>query len=227
MAGVHTTRPDPSGDSPAVARLLSVNVTADLHRGEKWTGSMRRSGIDKRPVAGPRLLADHAVQGDSVINRVYHGGPWQAVYAYAREDARWWEQELGISIGNGRFGENLTTEGLDITNAVIGERWRIGSATLQVSVPRIPCRTFAAFWERPGLIKAFTAARRPGAYLRIVEEGHISAGEAIEVIERPAGAATIAQAFACKTGDRQYLDLLRGTPDLAPQWRDWLGSIGS
>ena len=103
MGRVHTPRPDP------VARLLSVNVTADLHRGEKWTGSMRRSWIDKRPVAGPRLLADHAVQGDSVINRVHHGGPWQAVYAYAREDARWLEQELGIPIGNGRFGENLTT----------------------------------------------------------------------------------------------------------------------
>lgn len=210
-----------------VARVLSVNVAADLHRGAKWTGSSGRSGIDKRPAPGPRLLADDAVQGDAVINRKHHGGPWQAVYAYASEDARWWEQELGIQIGPGRFGENLTTAGLDITNALIGERWRIGSAVLQVSVPRIPCRTFAGFWQRPDLIKTFTAAGRPGAYLRIIEEGQVSADDAIEVIARPGTAATIAQAFACKIGDRRDLDLLRDTADLAPQWRDWLGSIES
>ena len=225
MGSMQTPPPPASGDGEAIPRLLSVNVTADLHHGEKWTGGDGRSGIDKRPVTGPRLLADHAVQGDSVINRVHHGGQWQAVYAYAREDALWWERELGIAIGNGRFGENLTTAGLDITNALIGERWRIGSATLQVTVPRIPCRTFAGFWERPGLIKTFTAARRPGAYLRIVDEGRVGAGDSIEVIERPARAASIAQAFACKTGDRQDLDLLRGTAELAPQWRDWLAAI--
>jgi len=168
-----------------------------------------------------------AVQGDSVIDRVHHGGPWQAVYAYAREDALWWEHQLGIPMDHGRFGENLTTEGLEITNAVIGERWRIGSATLEVTVPRIPCRTFAGFWARPGLIKDFTAARRPGAYLRIVEEGQVAAEDAIEVVNRPARAATIAQAFACRTGDREHLELHRGTAGLAPAWRDWLATIGS
>lgn len=224
---MQTTPPPEPGEGATLARLLSVNIAAHLHDGAPWTGSTGRSGIDKRPLAGPRLLADDAVQGDSVINRVHHGGPWQAVYAYAREDALWWERELGIRIGHGRFGENLTTAGLDITNAVIGERWRIGTATLQVSVPRIPCRTFAGFWDRPGIIKSFTAARRPGAYLRIVEEGEVSPDDEIEVIERPATAATIAQAFACKTGDRQHLDLLRATADLAPQWQRWLDSIKS
>jgi len=213
--------------APSDSRLLSVNVTGHLHDGAKWTGSLGRSGIDKRPFAGPLLLADHSVEADSVINRVDHGGEWQAVYAYAREDALWWEQELGIRIDNGRFGENLTTVGLDITNALIGERWRIGSATLQVTVPRIPCRVFAGFWERPDLIKEFTLARRPGTYLRIVDEGHVAANDRITVIERPAKAATVAQAFACKTGDREHLDLLKCTNGLAPEWREWLVSIAS
>ncbi len=206
------------------ARLLSVNVAADLHAGEKWSGA-RGSGIDKRPVDGARMLAGHAVQGDAVLNRTHHGGEWQAVYAYAREDADWWEHELGVTIANGRFGENLTTEGMDITNALIGERWRIGGAVVQVTLPRIPCRVFAGFWGRPGLIKAFIAARRPGAYLRIVEEGPVSAGDPIDVVRRPLGAATIAQAFACKTGDRAALDLLRETGDLAPEWREWLDTM--
>lgn len=202
-------------------RLLSVNVAVDLHQGARWTGSQRRSGIDKRPFPGPRMLVDDAVEGDSVINRKHHGGPWQAVYAYAREDADWWQDQLGVGIESGRFGENLTTAGLDITNALIGERWRIGTATLQVTVPRIPCRVFAGFWQRPDLVKVFTAARRPGTYLRIVEPGRVRAGDSIEVVERPAEAATVAQAFACKTGDRQHLELLSRTTDLAPDWRTW------
>lgn len=208
-------------------RLLSVNIAADLHHGEAWTGRQRRSGIDKRPVDGPRLLAGDAVDGDAVINTVHHGGPWQAVYAYAREDADFWEQQLGEEIPNGRFGENLTTAGLDLTAALIGERWRVGEAVLQVTLPRIPCRTFAAFWDRADLITTFTAARRPGAYLRIVEQGRVRAGDPVEVIDRPEMAASIGQAFACKTGDRTHLDLLRATADLAPSWTQWLERIGA
>ena len=208
-------------------RLLSVNVAADLHHGEAWTGRQRRSGIDKRPVDGPRLLAGDAVEGDAVINTVHHGGPWQAVYAYAREDADFWEQQLGEEIPNGRFGENLTTAGLDLTAALIGERWRVGESVLQVTLPRIPCRTFAAFWDRADLITTFTDARRPGAYLRIVEEGWVRAGDPVEVIDRPETAASIGQAFACKTGDRTHLDLLRATPGLAPSWTQWLERIGA
>lgn len=209
------------------ARLLSVNVTADLHEGAAWTGAQGRSGIDKRPYDGPRLLAGDAVQGDSVINRKHHGGPWQAVYAYAREDADWWQTRLCIDIPPGSFGENLTTAGLDLTNAVIGETWRIGSATLRVTVPRIPCRTFAGFWGRSDLVKLFTSARRPGAYLRIVDEGEVRAGDAIEVVERPTDSATLAQAFACRTGDRSLLESLRHTKDLPPDWQTWLDSATS
>lgn len=206
----------------AAPHLHSVNVAADLHEGESWTGGKKRSGIDKRPFPGPRMLAGDCVEGDSVINLKYHGGPWQAVYAYAREDADWWETQLEISIPPGRFGENLTTVGLDVTNAVIGEHWRVGGATLQVTVPRIPCRVFAGFWDRPGLVKSFTAARRPGTYLRIIDEGRVRAGDRIEVVDRPEGAATVAEAFACKTGDRRYLESLRRTSGLAPDWQKWL-----
>ena len=203
-----------------------MNVVADLHHGADWTGSYKRSGIDKRPVDGPRLLAGDAVEGDAVVNTVHHGGPWQAVYAYAREDADFWAEQLGIEIPNGRFGENLTTADVDVSGALIGERWRVGEAVLQVTLPRIPCRTFAGFWGRPDLIRTFTAARRPGAYLSIVEEGRVRAGDPVEVIERPAVAASIAQAFACKTGDRTDLDLLRATADLEPNWRTWLDRLG-
>ena len=206
-------------------RVLSVNVAADLHHGEAWTGADQRSGIDKRPVEGPRLLAGDAVEGDAVINTAHHGGPWQAVYAYAREDAEFWADRLGVEIPHGRFGENLTTAGLDVGGELIGERWRIGEAVVQVTLPRIPCRTFSGFWGRPDLIKTFTAARRPGAYLRIVEEGRVRAGDAVEVIHRPDTAASIAQAFACKTGDRADLDLLRATVDLAPAWRTCLDRL--
>jgi MOSC domain-containing protein YiiM len=213
--------PEPA---PAGPRLLSVNVAADLHEGSAWTRSQGRTGIDKRPFAGPRLLAGDCVQGDSVINRKHHGGPFQAVYAYAREDADWWEQQLGIQIPAGRFGENLTTAGLDVSNAVLGEKWRIGGATLQVTVPRIPCRVFAAFWGRGDLVKVFTAARRPGAYLRILQEGEVRAGDPIHVMQRPADSATIREAFACKTGDQSYLELLRRTEDLPPDWQRWLAT---
>lgn len=170
------------------------------------------------------MLGEDAVEGDAVVNRRHHGGPWQAVYAYAREDADWWQTELGITIGAGRFGENLTTLGVDVTNAVIGERWRVGEAMLQVTVPRIPCRVFAGFWGRPDLVKVFTAARRPGTYLSIVEAGRVRAGDRIDIVERPERAATVAEAFACRTGDRRYLELLSRTSGLAPDWQNWLAA---
>jgi len=170
------------------------------------------------------MLDGHAVEGDAVINRKHHGGPWQAVYAYAREDADWWQTELGMEIAAGRFGENLTTVGVNVTNAVIGERWRIGEATLQVTVPRIPCRVFAGFWGRADLVKVFTAAGRPGTYLSIVEPGRVRAGDRIEIVYRPQRAATVGEAFACKTGDRRHLASLRDTGDLPPEWQKWLAT---
>ena len=122
-----------------MAKILTVNIASVIHDGE-WTGSEGRTGIDKRPVSGEIRFENEGVFGDSVIDRNHHGGYDQAVYAYAREDSDWWQQEIGRELNNGAFGENLTTEGIDVNESLIGERWQIGTVLLEVSQPRIPCR---------------------------------------------------------------------------------------
>lgn len=203
-------------------RVLSVNIAADLHTGEPWTGSKPETGIDKRPVAHRVRLFDDHVEGDRVIDTKHHGGQYKAVYAYAREDAQWWEQELGKPIEYGAFGENLTTEGIDLTNARIGEHWRIGTAVVRVAQPRIACRVFAGFWDRPNLIKEFSDARRPGVYLEIVTAGDVGAGDAIEVLHRPTHDVTVGIANAAKLGDDDALPQLHGIDELPPSWQEWV-----
>lgn len=199
---------------------MSINITAVVHE-EEWTGSEGRTGIDKRSAAGPIRFENESVAGDVIVDRNFHGGYDQAVYAYAREDAEWWENELNISIDNGRFGENLTTLGIDVNGAVVGEQWKIGSVILEASSPRIPCRVFAGFWQRPTLIKDFTAAGRPGTYFRIIQEGEISAGDGIEVIKRPNHAITIADLFAAKSGDRSKINQIAEVKELSEKYKEW------
>lgn len=203
---------------------MSVNVTYAVHEDE-WTGSVGRTGIDKRSVDGRIRLSDDAVAGDVVADRKAHGGYDKAVYAYAREDAQWWEEELGISIACGRFGENLTTQGVDVTNALIGERWRIGSALLEVSQPRIPCAVFAGFWDRPTLIRDFSSAGRPGSYLRIIEEGEIGAGDEIVIVKKPSHGITISDLFAARSGERTRIAEIAKVPELPDSYREWARKI--
>ena len=207
-------------------KVLSINVTSIIHEGE-WTGSEGKTGIDKRAVQGAVTFANEGVQDDVIVDRNHHGGYDQAVYAYAREDADWWEQELGTAIENGRFGENLTTSGIEVNAAVVGEHWSIGSVILEVSQPRIPCRVFAGFWKRPTLIKEFMAAGRPGAYLRIIQEGEITAGDEIEVILKPDHGITIADLYAAKNGERLKIQAIMQVPQLSDSFRDWAQKIGS
>lgn len=209
---------------PGSGEVISVNVTYLVHEGE-WTGSVGRTGIDKRPVVGRVRLAGNAVAGDVISDTKLHGGYDGAVYAYAREDAQWWEEELGISIDAGRFGENLTTQGVDVTNAVIGERWMIGSATLEVSKPRIPCRVFAGFWDCPTLVKDFMKAGRPGSYLRIIQEGEIENGDEIFILEKPSHGITIADLFAARSGERSRMSEIIAVPQLPDSYREWAGKI--
>lgn len=209
---------------PEVGKVLSVNVTAIVHEGE-WTGGVGRTGIDKRPVKGPVSASNNCLFGDVVADRKSHGGYDKAVYAYAREDAVWWEKETGTEIAHGRFGENLTTQGIDVTNAVIGQRWSIGTTILEVSQPRIPCRVFEGFWSRPGLIKDFTKAARPGAYLRIVHEGQLRAGDEIAIIRQPTHGVTIADLFAAKAGERSKIAEIAMVPDLSEDIRQWATRI--
>lgn len=199
--------------------LLSVNVVHALIP-DVW-GSLDRTSIDKRPVRGCVPVGALGVAGDSQYDTKHHGGRHQAVYAYADEDRAWWAGELGRDIGPGAFGENLTTKGLDVTHAVIGERWQIGTVTLQVTTPRIPCKTFAGFWQLPDLIKRFTAHGAPGAYLSVVAAGELAGGDDIDVVHRPAHGLTISDIFAARAGARDRVALLAQVDDATDSDRTW------
>lgn len=205
-------------------KVLSLNITSSILEGD-WISSLGRTGIDKRSVSGAVRFENEEVSGDTIVDRKNHGGYEQAVYAYAREDSDWWESKIKATIENGRFGENLTTQGIDVNAAVIGERWRIGSVILEVSQPRIPCRTFAGFWQRTTLIKEFMAAGRPGAYLRIINEGVISAGDSIELISKPEHSITIADLFAAKNGERSKIKAIAAVEQLSSEYRQWARSL--
>ena len=208
------------------ARVISINITSVVHQGE-WTGSEGRTGIDKRSVSGAIEFKDNGVVGDRVIDTNVHGGYEQAVYAYAREDAQWWEKEINEEIPAGRFGENLTTEGIDVNAALIGEQWKIGSVILEVSQPRIPCRVFAGFWKRATLIKDFTQAGRPGTYFRIIQEGRAQAGDSIEVIFKPNHTVTISDLFAAKSGERSKINQIKDVTYLSTEFKEWSQKIAA
>ena len=207
-----------------IPKVLTVNIAAIVHEGA-WTGSEGRTGIDKQPTASKVKFENDGVAGDVVVDRKHHGGYDKAVYAYAKEDAVWWEAQIGREIGNGGFGENLTTEGIDVNAAKIGERWQIGSVILEVSEPRIPCRVFAGFWDRPTLIKDFTDARRSGAYLRIIQEGEIIAGDEIKVIHSPEHDVTIRDLFDAKAGERGKIAELKLVSELSDKYKEWLEKL--
>ncbi|GAB3185822.1 MOSC domain-containing protein YiiM [Micromonospora palomenae] len=194
-------------------RLAAVNLGVVTEA--EWAGDASgRTGIDKRPVDGPVLLRADGVAGDFIGERAHHGGPDQAVYAYAGEDAEWWSAELGRTVPPGGFGENLTTSAVDVTGAVIGELWAIGSAVLQVTKPRTPCTTFAGFWGVPDLIKRFTVRAAPGAYLRVLREGEVGAGDPVEVVDRPAHGVTIGEVFRAMNLEPELLPRLLDAVEL-------------
>ena len=165
------------------ARVDSVNVGRPKLL--LINGQPNKTGIDKQPIDGPVELRDDAVAGDAVVDREYHGGYDKAVYAYASEDYAWWSGELGRELGPGAFGENLTTSGIAIADARIGERWRVGSALLEVSEPRQPCSTLGAKMGDQRFVRRFAKALRLGTYMRIIEPGVVAAGDAIDVVDRP------------------------------------------
>lgn len=171
------------------ARVESVNVGRS--RPILINGRPRRSGIDKRPVSGAVALRDEGVDGDAVVDRAVHGGYDKAVYAYAAEDYGWWSGELGRELEPGAFGENLTTSGIDLREALVGERWRVGSALLEASEPRQPCSTLGAKMGDQRFVKRFARSLRLGTYLRIIEPGEVESGSPIEVVERPDHGITI------------------------------------
>jgi MOSC domain-containing protein YiiM len=171
------------------ATLVAVNVVYAIRR-----GPTRDTAIDKRAVAGPVAVGELGLDGDRQCDTRHHGGPDRALYAYASEDAAWWAEELGRDVPPGLFGDNLTTSGLDVTGARIGERWRIGGpdgVLVEVRMPRTPCDNLSARMGDPTFHKRFAASRRVGAYLKVLRPGAIAAGDPIAIDFRPEHELTI------------------------------------
>lgn len=163
-------------------------------------GRAGRTGIDKRPRTGPVAIADDVLDGDLVGDELRHGGRDQALYAHARDEARRWAIELGREVPPGWFGESLAVDGLAVTDAVIGQRWRIGgdrlgAAVLEVTLPRTPCTTFSRWVEEPHWVTRFTERADVGAYLRVVQPGTVKAGDVVEVVSTPEHGVTVRQLF--------------------------------
>jgi MOSC domain-containing protein YiiM len=201
------------------AHVLSVNV--GLPRPFEYRGRPARSAIWKSPVAGRVAANGVNLAGDDQADRGAHGGYDKAVYAYAVEDARWFEEREGRPFAAGEFGENLTTEGIAVNDARIGERWRIGTALLEVSEPRIPCWRLGVRMNDPAFIRRFTEALRPGAYLRIIGEGDVGAGDEIRAVERPDGGLTVRDVFRIYTRDRGEVEKIAAHPRMSEAWRRW------
>lgn len=201
------------------ATIESVNV--GVARTVHYNGKSISTGIFKEPVAGQIAVRGVNLDGDDQADRKVHGGPSQAVYGYASEDYGWWENELGRAMPPGQFGENLTTTGIDINDALIGERWRIGTTVLQVTTPRVPCYKLAMKMDDPHFIKRFGAALRPGAYFAIVEEGELQKGDTIEIVSRPSHDVTVKKMAQIYLFERERLSELLAA-DLPKSWRNWL-----
>ncbi len=180
-----------------MAELLAVCRVYVLHPDP---GTVGVTAIDKRPVEGRVKVRPYGLYADVQADRANHGGLDQAVYAYAQEDADHWSAELGREVTPGLFGENLRISGLDVNGAVIGERWQIGSALLEVTQPRTPCQTFGRRLGEQRWVRRFTQANRTGAYLRVVENGDLGAGDTVDVVHHPLHGVTVADWFGAQYG---------------------------
>ncbi len=204
-----------------MAQVISVNVGRVLHA--PWAG-IGRTAMDKQPVTHAVRADRLGLEGDEVGDTKYHGGVDQAVYAFAREDLDWWAGELGREIRNGQFAENLTTRGIDVNESEVGERWLIGSVLLEVSMVRIPCNDFKN-WQRlngydhRAWVKRFTQQARPGAYLRVLQEGEVRPGDDLLVAHQPGHGVTISTMFRALTTERSLLPELARVENLALEAR--------
>jgi MOSC domain-containing protein YiiM len=208
----------------STAQVLSVNVggVRSIDVGDRTV----TTAIWKSPVEGRIGVAGVNVSGDDQADREVHGGEHKAVYAYAWEDTLWWQKELGRDLEPGNFGENLTLSGVDVPEAVVGERWRVGSALLEVSEPRFPCFKLGLRMGDPRFVKRFAAARRTGAYLRIVKEGDVGGGDAIEIRERPDHGVTIGLFAEAYLGDHALASRLLEVPHVSEEWKYWARGRG-
>ena len=200
----------------AVARVLSVNIGAI--REVEWQGEIVTTGIWKHSIAGRVALRGVNLVGDDQADRSVHGGPDKAVYAYAREDYDFWRDRESMPTAFGLFGENLTVEGLDLSSVLVGERWRVGSTVLEVAQPRLPCYKLGIRVGDPHFLKRFMAAGRLGAYLRVIHEGDVGAGDAVRIELRPTHGITLRDMAAALHDPARAAALARIQP-LPAFWR--------
>jgi MOSC domain-containing protein YiiM len=199
-----------------LACVLSVNVGSV--RTIEWRGRAITTAIWKHPVSGRIALRGVNLIGDDQADRMVHGGPDKAVYAYAREDYDYWRNEENVDASPGLFGDNLTTEGLDLSNALVGERWSVGSAVLEITQPRLPCFKLGIRLDDSHFPKRFMLASRMGAYLRIVEEGDVGARDPVRVTSSPAHGVTLSDMVAALRVPAKAA-ALRAVPSLPEFWR--------
>ena len=183
------------------ARVISINV--GTVREVEWRGEMVPTAIWKTPVAGRVALRGVNFAGDDQADRTVHGGPDKAVYAYAREDYDYWHTHEGLAVEPALFGENLTVEGIDLSSALIGERWSVGSTLLEVAQIRLPCFKLGIRLGDPRFPRRFQHVGRMGAYLRVVQEGEVGAGDAIEVVFRPTHGVSLTTMLEALDNDEQ------------------------
>jgi MOSC domain-containing protein YiiM len=188
------------------------------------------TGIGKVPVTVPVQVREPGAKGtglgsglvgDVIGDGRHHGGTNQAVYAFAREQLDVWAAELGRPMPNGYFGENLTLEGIDVDGALLGERWQVGeTVVLQVTAPRVPCRTFRGWVGERGWLKRFTEHGQPGAYLRVIVGGTVQAGDEVRIVRRPDHQVSVALAYQAVVRDAALLPrLLAAGDDLIDELR--------
>jgi MOSC domain-containing protein YiiM len=198
-------------------RILFLNVGSI--RDVEYKGHHVTTGIWKHPVEGRVALRGVNFDGDDQADRSVHGGPDKAVYAYAREDYDFWRDAEKRETPAGLFGENLTVEGYDLSAAIAGERWSVGSTVLEVAQPRLPCYKLGIRMGDPHFPKKFLAALRMGAYLRVVQEGDIGAGDEVHVISRPTHDVTL-RSMAESLRDPRKAEALRKVSGLPQFWRE-------
>ena len=207
---------DGNGSLASSAHVLSVNVGEV--REVEWRGEIVTTGIWKHPVAGRVALRGVNFEGDDQADRSVHGGPDKAVYAYAREDYDFWREHEALETPVGLFGENLTVQGIDLSSAMVGDRWSVGSTVLEVAQPRQPCFKLGIRLGDPRFPKRFLAALRMGAYLRVVQEGDVGSGDEIRVLSRATHGVTL-RAMTEALRDPGKLPALRTVPGLPAFWR--------
>ncbi|MGH2769747.1 MAG: MOSC domain-containing protein [Actinomycetota bacterium] len=216
--------PDPGAPE---AQVLSVNV--GRVREIRYRGKTHRTAIYKKPVPGRLHIAAESLAGDQQADHRYHGGPAKALYAYASEDYAWWQDRLGVELAPGTFGENLTLGGLPISHTLRGECFRVGTAVLRVTQPRFPCWKLGVRMGDHRFPREFLRSGRSGAYLAIVTEGDVAAGDPVETVSRPDHPVTIGLLAYLNDRDPKlggYLLKVAEMPLEAEAWRELLEGAG-